>query len=60
MSVGVDLKGGADRNQLRHLSVTRSMFPGVAIFDSAQVTVEKNRIVGNGLTTEEAGMRLLG
>jgi large repetitive protein len=59
-AAGVFLRDGADRNQLRHLSVTRSMFPGVLIIDSAHVTVEKNRISGNGVTTGDAGIRLFG
>ena len=58
-AAGVDLKD-ADRNQLRQLTVTRSMFPGVALFGGTQLTVEKNRIIENGVTTEEAGMRLFG
>jgi large repetitive protein len=56
-SLGV-LVLSASRNSLRHLSVTRNLFVGIVIGESARTAVERSSITRNGVTTQQAGMVL--
>jgi large repetitive protein len=49
---------GAGRNSLRHLSVSRNLFVGIVIGESARTAVERSSITRNGVTTQQAGMVL--
>jgi parallel beta-helix repeat protein len=48
----------ASRNGLRHLSVSRNLFVGIVIGESARTAVEQSSISRNGVTTQQAGMVL--
>jgi large repetitive protein len=48
----------ASRNSLRHLSVSRNLFVGIVIGESARTAVERSSITRNGVTTQQAGMVL--
>jgi large repetitive protein len=49
---------GARRNSLRHLSVSRNLFVGIVVGESAHTAVERSSITRNGVTTQQAGMVL--
>ena len=49
---------GAGRNSLRHLSVSRNLFVGIVVGESARTAVERSSITRNGVTTQQAGMVL--
>jgi nitrous oxidase accessory protein NosD len=50
------LIGGASKNRLLDLSVTRNMFPGVVIAESTGTELRRSLISANGLDTDEAGV----
>jgi parallel beta-helix repeat protein len=49
---------GADQNDLRKLSVTRSFFAGIVVVNSSGTRVMSSTAAGNGLTTDSAGIVL--
>jgi parallel beta-helix repeat protein len=52
--------GGAPDNRLLHLSLTRSTFPGVIVFESPGLGFEHNTVTANGLDTDGEGLGLSG
>ena len=48
----------ARRNSLRRLSVSRNLFVGIVVGESARTAVERSSITRNGVTTQQAGMVL--
>jgi parallel beta-helix repeat protein len=49
---------GADHNDLRQLSVTRSFFGGIIVVNSSGTRVMSSTVADNGLTTDGAGIFL--
>jgi Right handed beta helix region len=50
------LVGGARKTRLLNLSVTRSMFSGVVIAESARTELRRSLVGANGLDTDQAGI----
>lgn len=48
--------GVAADNRLVHLSLTRSTFPGVVVFESSGLRFEHNTVTANGLETDGEGL----
>jgi large repetitive protein len=56
-AVGV-LVVGAQQNELHRLTVARSFFAGIVVVDSSDTRLMSSAAVGNGLTTDSAGVVL--
>jgi nitrous oxidase accessory protein NosD len=52
--------GGAPDNRLLHLSLSRSTFPGVLVFESPSLRFERNTVAANGVDTDGEGVGLFG
>jgi large repetitive protein len=50
--------GNAAENRLLHMSLTKSEFPGVIVFESPRLRFEHNTVTANGLETDGEGLGL--